>query len=54
VLLSGLVINFKLRILEYDQLLELIEAIITKLNLLKGMKFEIITGDLRKEWREAK
>ncbi len=54
VLLSGLVINFKLRILEYDQLLELIEAVITKLNLLKGMKFEIITGDLRKEWREAK
>lgn len=54
VLLSGLVINFKLRILEYDQVLELIGAVITKLNLLKGMKFEIISGDLGKEWREAK
>jgi hypothetical protein len=54
VLLSGLVINFKLRILEYDQVLELIGAAITKLNLLKGMKFEIISGNLGKEWREAK
>jgi hypothetical protein len=34
--------------------LELIGSAITKLNLLKGMKFEIISGDLGKEWREAK
>jgi hypothetical protein len=34
--------------------LELIGSAITKLNLLKGMKFEIISGDLSKEWREAK
>jgi hypothetical protein len=54
VLLSGLIINFKLRILEYDQVLELIGSAITKLNLLKGMKFEIISSDLGKEWREAK
>ena len=53
-LLSGLIINFKLRILEYDQVLELIGSAITKLNLLKGMKFEIISSDLGKEWREAK
>ena len=49
-----MIINFKLRILEYDQVLELIGSAITKLNLLKGMKFEIISSDLGKEWREAK
>jgi len=48
--MSGLIINFKVRILEYDQILHLIGALVSKLNLLKGMKLSIVTGDLGKEW----
>jgi hypothetical protein len=50
VLLAGLIVNFKLRILEYQEILHLINLTITKLCLLNSMEMKIITADLGKEW----
>lgn len=44
VLLAGLIVNFKLRILEYNEVLQLIGLVITKLCLLGKMSLNLITA----------
>lgn len=48
VLLAGLIVNFKLRILEYNEVLQLIGLVINKLCLLGKMNMTIITSELSK------
>jgi hypothetical protein len=53
-IVCGLIYNFKARILEYEEVLEILKSCILKLGLLDHLETSHFTGELQPEWREAR
>ena len=53
-LVCGLIFNFKIGILEYEEVLSVLQAAIQKLGLIGSLDIRYFTGQIGKEWGEAR
>ena len=53
-MIAGIIINFKFRILEYEEIISIFEETVNKAGLLGTIRTEEITGKLEEGWKDAK